>query len=80
MKLSLGMMNSVRGILSIFNGATTITLGDVALPVKVGQVTQQVLFSIIENLGPYIAIMGVSLPVLDKGCPFDLPLNDQLFN
>ena len=36
MKLSLGMVNSVRQVLSGFNGATTVTLGDVALPVKAG--------------------------------------------
>ena len=39
MKLSLGMLNSVRQILSSFNGATTVTLGDVMLPVKAGPVT-----------------------------------------
>ena len=33
MKLSLGMLNSVERILSGFNGATTVTLEDVALPV-----------------------------------------------
>ena len=58
MKLSLGVLNSVGRILSGFNGATTITLGDVTLLVKDGQVTQQVLFSIIEDLGPYNTIMG----------------------
>ena len=40
MKLSLGMLNSTRRILFGFNGGTTKTLGDVALPVKVGPVTQ----------------------------------------
>ena len=39
MKLSLGMMNSAGRILSGFNGATTVTLGDVALPVTAGPVT-----------------------------------------
>ena len=58
MKLSLGMMNSVGRILSGFNGATIVTLGDVALPVKAGPVTHQVLFSIVEDLGSYNAIMG----------------------
>ena len=58
MKLSLGMLNSVGRILSGFNGATTITLGDTVLPVKAGPFTQQVLFSIVEDLGPYNAIMG----------------------
>ena len=47
MKLSLGMLNSAKRILSDFNGATTTTLGDVALPVKAGPVTQWVLFSIV---------------------------------
>ena len=58
MKLSIEVVNSAGRILSGFNGATTVTLGDVALPVKVGSVTQQVLFSIVEDLGPYNAIMG----------------------
>ena len=58
MKLSLGVVNSAKRILSGFNGTTIVTLGNVALPVKVGPVTQQVLFSIVEDLGPYNAIMG----------------------
>ena len=58
MNLSLGRLNSVRRILSGFNGATTTTLGDVVLPIKAGPVTQQVLLSIVEDLGPYNAIMG----------------------
>ena len=40
MKLSLGMLNSAEQILYDFNGATTVTLGDVALPVKAWLVTQ----------------------------------------
>ena len=39
MKLSLGVVNSTRRILSGFNGATTVTLGDVTLPIKVGPTT-----------------------------------------
>ena len=39
MKLSLEMLNSTRRILSGFNGETTVTLRDVAFPVKVGLVT-----------------------------------------
>ena len=58
MKLSLGVVNSARRILSCFNGATTVTLGDVMLPIKAGPVTQWVLFSIVEDLRPYNAIMG----------------------
>ena len=51
MKLSLGMLNSARRILSSFNGATTITLGDIALLMKAMSMTQRVLFSIVEDLG-----------------------------
>ena len=58
MKLSLGVVNSTGRILSGFNGATIVTLGDVVLLVKAGPVTQRVLFSIVEDLGPYNAIMG----------------------
>ena len=39
MKLSLGMLNSARRIISGFNGATTTTLGDVALLVKAEPMT-----------------------------------------
>ena len=58
MKVSSGMLNSVGRILSGFNGATTVTLGDVALPVTARVVTHQILFSVIEDLGPYNAIVG----------------------
>ena len=57
MKISLGVVNSVGQIRSSFNGATIVTLGGVPLLVKDRPVTQQVLFSIIEDLGPYNAIM-----------------------
>ena len=39
MKLSLGMINSAERILSDFNGATTVTLGNVEFFVKVELVT-----------------------------------------
>ena len=39
MKLSLGMLNSARRIISGFNGATTTTLGDVTLLVKAEPMT-----------------------------------------
>ena len=58
MKLSSDMLNSAGLILSGFNGATTMTLGDVTLPVKARLVTQRVLFSVIEDLEPYNAILG----------------------
>ena len=58
MKLSLSVVNSAGRVLSSFNGATIVTLGDVELLVKAGSITQQVLFSLIKDLGPYNAIMG----------------------
>ena len=39
------------------------------LPIKVGSVTQQVLFSIIKDLGPYNAIMGQALLNSMKSIP-----------
>ena len=39
-KLSLGVLNLAGRIFFGFNGATTVTLGDVTLPVKVAPVTQ----------------------------------------
>ena len=58
MKLSFDMLNSAGRILFGFNGATTATLGDDTLLVKVGPVTQWVLFLVIEDLGPYNTIVG----------------------
>ena len=58
MKVSLGHLNLANRVLSRFNGATTLTLGDIALSVRAGPVTQQVLFSVVEDLGPYNAIVG----------------------
>ena len=45
-------------ILYGFNGATIVTVSDIALPVKARPVVQQVLFSIVEDLGQYNAIVG----------------------
>ena len=39
MRFSLGMLNLVGQILSGFDGATTVTLGDVTLPVRADLVT-----------------------------------------
>ena len=58
MKLSPGMSNSVKQIISGFNGATITILGDVTLPMKDGLVTQRVLFLVVEDLGPYNGIVG----------------------
>ena len=58
MKVLLTHLSSIGRVLSGFNGATTLTVGDIALSVKAGPVTQQVLFSVVEDLGPYNAIVS----------------------
>ena len=69
------MLNSARRILSGFNGVTTITLGDVAVPVKAGLVTQLVLFSIVEDFGALQLHNGAGLAALDESYPFYIPPN-----
>ena len=58
MKVPIDKLSSAGIILSEFNGATTLTMGDIAILVKAGPVTQQVLFLIVKDLGPYNAIVG----------------------
>ena len=58
MKVPLSHLSSAGRVLSGFNGSTTLTVGDVALSVKAGPVTQQVLFSVVEDLGLYNTIVG----------------------
>ena len=49
---------SAGRVLSGFNGATTLSVKDITFSVKAGLVTQQVLFSVVEDLGPYNVILG----------------------
>ena len=58
MKVPLNKLSLVGKVLFGFNGVTTLTVGDIAFPVKAGSVTQHVLFSMVEDLGPYNAIIG----------------------
>ena len=58
MQVPLDKLSSAGRILSEFNGATTLNVGDIALPVMAGLVTQQVLFSMVEDLGPYNVIVS----------------------
>ena len=44
--------------LSGFNDSSTTSLGDVILPVQVGPVILNVLFSVVEDLSPFNAILG----------------------
>ena len=45
-------------ILSGFNGVTTVTMGDIALPVKAGPFVQHVLFFDCRGPGPIHSIVG----------------------
>ena len=60
MNISLDRLSSAGRILSGFNGATIMTMGNITLPVKAGLAVQQVLFSFFEDLGLYNAIVGRS--------------------
>ena len=58
MKVPLSHLILAGRIFSQFNGSTMLTVGDIALSVKAGPVTQQVLFSVVEDLGPYNVIVS----------------------
>ena len=58
MRVPLDHLSSIGKVWSGFNGATRLTVEDIAFPFKAGLVTQQVLFSVVEDLGSYNAILG----------------------
>ena len=58
MRVPIDHLSSASRVLSGFNGATTLTVGDIAFPVRASPVTHQVLFSVVEELGPYNSILG----------------------
>ena len=58
MRIQLDRLSSAGKVLSGSNEATILTVGDIAFPVQSGPVIQQVLFSVVEDLGPYNAILG----------------------
>ena len=78
MKVPLDRLSSADKVLSGFNGATTLTVGEIVLSVKTGLVTQQVLFSMVEDLGPYNAIVGRAWLHAMKAIPLNLSPNCQL--
>ena len=51
-------LENPRRILSGFNGASTMSLGDIVLPIQVGSITLNVQFSAVEDLSPFNAILG----------------------
>ena len=57
MKVPLDKLSSAGRILFGFIEETTLTVGDIALPVKAGPVTHKVLFSVVKDLGSYNAIV-----------------------
>ena len=69
MRVPLDRLNSAGRVLSEFNGATTLTVGDIAFPVQAGPVIQQVLLSVVEDLGPYNAILGRAWLYVMKAVP-----------
>ena len=69
MKVPLSHLSSAGRVLSGFNEATSLTVGDIALSVKAEPVTQQVLFSVVEDLGPYNAIIGRTWLYIMKAVP-----------
>ena len=58
MRVPIDHLSFASRVLSGFNGATTLTVRDIAFPVRAGSVTQQILFSVVEDLGSYNAILG----------------------
>ena len=58
MRVPIDHLHSAGRVLSGFNGATTLSVGDITFSVKAGPITQQVLFSVVKDLGPYNAILG----------------------
>ena len=57
-RVSIDHLSSAGRVLSGFNGATTLTVGDISFPIRTDLMTQQILFSVVEDLGPYNAILG----------------------
>ncbi|XP_034704137.1 uncharacterized protein LOC117928351 [Vitis riparia] len=53
-------LENPRRILSGFNEASTISLGDIVLPVQAGLVTLNVQFSVVQDLSPFNVILGRS--------------------
>ena len=58
MRVPIDHLSSTSRVLSGFNEATTLTVGDISFLIRAGPMTQQILFSVVEDLGPYNAILG----------------------
>ena len=78
MKVPLDKLNSVGIIFFGFNRAITLTMGDIALLVKAGLVTQQVLFFSCRRLGAVQCHRWSSLATRYESSTLDLPSDNQL--
>ena len=58
MRVPIDHLHSAGRVFSGFDRATTLSIGDITFSVKADPITQQVLFSVVEDLGPYNAILG----------------------
>ncbi|RVW74933.1 Transposon Ty3-I Gag-Pol polyprotein [Vitis vinifera] len=58
MDFELSNLENPGRTLSEFNNSSTTSLGDVTLPVQAGPVILNVLFSVVEDLSPFNAILG----------------------
>ena len=76
MNISLDRLSLAGIILFDINGATTVTMGDLTLPVRAGPVVQQVLFLVVEDLGPYNDIFGRAWLHAVKVVPSTYQLSD----
>lgn len=58
MRLPPSTLENLGRVLSGFNGATMTSLGDIVLPIQVDPITQNVQFSMVEDLSHFNIIMG----------------------
>ncbi|XP_034697196.1 uncharacterized protein LOC117923049 [Vitis riparia] len=72
-----GLENLGR-ILSGFNGASTISLGDIVLPIQAGPVTLNVQFSVVQDLSPFNVILGSTWLHYMKVIPFHVSSDGKL--
>ena len=63
-------LENLGHVLSGFNGASTTSLGDIMLPIRVRPVILNVQFSMIDDLSPFNAIMGRTWLHDMKAIPF----------
>ncbi|KAL6328700.1 hypothetical protein AAG906_003386 [Vitis piasezkii] len=71
-------MENPGRILLGFNGASTMSLGDIVLPVQTGPIALNVQFSIVEDLSPFNTILGAHLAARHENHSFYLLLDGEL--